>query len=287
MFPLSVYWISLVLKATIQIALNRYFHPVFLLLYHNANPLFSYVSTSPTRSCNSSSTTTRLHSSKKNTRKRRSIGSSLTLEWIHKSQSTLLKAYVHPPLLLSIFANTCTENSSRYFGPSGRAVGVPQCYRPNPRCQAPHTLWQRAKSTSGTRQEAPQVRGAQFCRQVAQLWHLSLCRYDFLFHLCSFLLLMFCTGTVSYDVTNWLEKNKDPLQPDLEACMRDSKNSFVRHLFTEHFEDLPTSLAEYQRKGGMDSLLYLIYTGLMFCLQLRVLHSSLWLLSISPSSATS
>jgi myosin protein heavy chain len=56
-------------------------------------------------------------------------------------------------------------------------------------------------------------------------------------------------GTVSYDVTNWLEKNKDPLQPDLEACLRDSKDTFVRRLFTEHFEDLPTSLAEYQRKG--------------------------------------
>jgi myosin heavy subunit len=56
-------------------------------------------------------------------------------------------------------------------------------------------------------------------------------------------------GTVSYDVTNWLEKNKDPLQPDLEAALRDSKDSFVRRLFTEHFEDLPTSLAEYQRKG--------------------------------------
>jgi myosin heavy subunit len=57
-------------------------------------------------------------------------------------------------------------------------------------------------------------------------------------------------GTVSYDVTNWLEKNKDPLQPDLETCMRDSKEPFVRRLFTEHFEDLPTSLVEYQRKGA-------------------------------------
>lgn len=56
-------------------------------------------------------------------------------------------------------------------------------------------------------------------------------------------------GNVSYDVTNWLEKNKDPLQPDLEACLRDSKDSFIRRLFTEHFEDLPTSLAEYQKKG--------------------------------------
>ena len=71
---------------------------------------------------------------------------------------------------------------------------------------------------------------------------------------------------MSYDVTNWLEKNKDPLQPDLETCFRDSKDTFVRRLFTEQFEDLPTSLAEYQRKGSMSSYLlrYLLLLSFEF-----------------------
>jgi myosin heavy chain 9/10/11/14 len=55
---------------------------------------------------------------------------------------------------------------------------------------------------------------------------------------------------VTYDVTNWLEKNKDPLQPDLETALRESKDSYVRRLFTEYYEDLPTSLAEFQKKGA-------------------------------------
>lgn len=44
--------------------------------------------------------------------------------------------------------------------------------------------------------------------------------------------------------------------------MRDSKDNFVRRLFTEHFEDLPTSLTEYQRKGGMNFFLLVVRTYL-------------------------
>lgn len=55
---------------------------------------------------------------------------------------------------------------------------------------------------------------------------------------------------VTYDATSWLEKNKDPLQPDLETTLRESKNPFVRRLFTETYDELPTSLTEFQKKGA-------------------------------------
>ena len=40
-------------------------------------------------------------------------------------------------------------------------------------------------------------------------------------------------GKVEYNVTKWLEKNKDPLQNDLETLMRESRNPFVGNLFLE------------------------------------------------------
>eukprot|EP01107_Rhizomastix_libera_P005952 TRINITY_DN20054_c0_g1_i1.p1 TRINITY_DN20054_c0_g1~~TRINITY_DN20054_c0_g1_i1.p1 ORF type:complete len:2118 (-),score=766.83 TRINITY_DN20054_c0_g1_i1:95-6448(-) len=42
-------------------------------------------------------------------------------------------------------------------------------------------------------------------------------------------------GLVDYDVTDWIMKNRDPLETDLETCMKDSKQNFVAKLFKEDF----------------------------------------------------
>ena len=42
-------------------------------------------------------------------------------------------------------------------------------------------------------------------------------------------------GQVEYDTTDWLEKNRDPLEPDLEACLKQSTNDFVTSMFDEAF----------------------------------------------------
>lgn len=40
-------------------------------------------------------------------------------------------------------------------------------------------------------------------------------------------------GEVAYDVTSFLDKNRDTLYPDLAELMRKSQNSFVAGLFSE------------------------------------------------------
>jgi myosin heavy subunit len=40
-------------------------------------------------------------------------------------------------------------------------------------------------------------------------------------------------GEVEYETKDWLEKNRDPLEPDLEKCLKTSKHGFVQALFKE------------------------------------------------------
>jgi myosin heavy subunit len=42
-------------------------------------------------------------------------------------------------------------------------------------------------------------------------------------------------GVVEYDATQWLEKNKDPLQEDLELALKKSANPFIADLFGDEF----------------------------------------------------
>eukprot|EP01097_Dermamoeba_algensis_P004868 TRINITY_DN3126_c0_g1_i1.p1 TRINITY_DN3126_c0_g1~~TRINITY_DN3126_c0_g1_i1.p1 ORF type:complete len:1106 (+),score=401.98 TRINITY_DN3126_c0_g1_i1:454-3318(+) len=42
-------------------------------------------------------------------------------------------------------------------------------------------------------------------------------------------------GEVTYDVAGWLDKNKDPLQDDLEKTMKSSDDKFIRDLFVDGF----------------------------------------------------
>lgn len=40
-------------------------------------------------------------------------------------------------------------------------------------------------------------------------------------------------GLVTYTITDWIEKNRDPLQRDLDRCMKESKYNFIARLFKE------------------------------------------------------
>ena len=41
-------------------------------------------------------------------------------------------------------------------------------------------------------------------------------------------------GTVSYNVTGWLEKNKDPLNDTVVEIMKNGSNKLVVHIFADH-----------------------------------------------------
>jgi myosin heavy subunit len=41
-------------------------------------------------------------------------------------------------------------------------------------------------------------------------------------------------GDVEYEITGWLDKNKDPLQEDLSSCMKKSTVNLVANLFLEN-----------------------------------------------------
>lgn len=41
-------------------------------------------------------------------------------------------------------------------------------------------------------------------------------------------------GDVEYEATNWLDKNKDPLQEDLKACMKKSSFELISGLFSSN-----------------------------------------------------
>jgi myosin heavy subunit len=41
-------------------------------------------------------------------------------------------------------------------------------------------------------------------------------------------------GTVSYNLTGWLEKNKDPLNDTVVDIMKNGSNKLVVHIFADH-----------------------------------------------------
>jgi myosin protein heavy chain len=59
-------------------------------------------------------------------------------------------------------------------------------------------------------------------------------------------------GEVEYDVKGWLEKNRDPLQEDLELVMKKSRQPFVTELFSEEFkpQEFVTQSASGKKSTG-------------------------------------
>lgn len=41
-------------------------------------------------------------------------------------------------------------------------------------------------------------------------------------------------GTVSYNLTGWLEKNKDPMNDTVVELLKIGSNKLVRHIFADH-----------------------------------------------------
>jgi len=61
-------------------------------------------------------------------------------------------------------------------------------------------------------------------------------------------------GQVTYEANGWLEKNRDPLQADLEATLKESKDNFVSKLFTEVLVQLPSqSTADRNRSASVSA----------------------------------
>lgn len=54
-------------------------------------------------------------------------------------------------------------------------------------------------------------------------------------------------GNVEYDTEGWLEKNKDPLNPDLTSIVSVSTNSHIASLFSEYAED-STIMSTYKTR---------------------------------------
>merc|ERR550519_2146026 len=55
-------------------------------------------------------------------------------------------------------------------------------------------------------------------------------------------------GTVSYNVTGWLEKNKDPVNDTVVECLKHSTNELLVHLWMDH-PGQPTSVPKEEGKG--------------------------------------
>jgi len=57
-------------------------------------------------------------------------------------------------------------------------------------------------------------------------------------------------GVVNYDALGWLDKNKDPLQNDLETTMKESKDGFVGRLFATDSRAAPVASKGAGKKGA-------------------------------------
>ena len=58
-------------------------------------------------------------------------------------------------------------------------------------------------------------------------------------------------GAVDYNCENWIEKNKDPLQEDIEKCMINSQDAFFSNLFKDpSLNPRATILAKKQRSSS-------------------------------------
>merc|ERR1712137_626946 len=78
-------------------------------------------------------------------------------------------------------------------------------------------------------------------------------------------------GEVEYSTNGWLEKNKDPLQNDLETCMKSSSNKFVANPFSPALSAGGGSSAATERKKGAQ----FITVGSQYKEQLNDLMSTL------------
>ena len=59
-------------------------------------------------------------------------------------------------------------------------------------------------------------------------------------------------GTVSYNVSGWLEKNKDPLNDTVVELLKNGKNELIVHIFAEHpgQSSEPVDKSKKGKKGG-------------------------------------
>jgi len=48
-------------------------------------------------------------------------------------------------------------------------------------------------------------------------------------------------GTVSYNLTGWLEKNKDPMNDTVVELLKNGSNKLVGHIFADHPGQSPVS----------------------------------------------
>jgi myosin heavy subunit len=57
-------------------------------------------------------------------------------------------------------------------------------------------------------------------------------------------------GDVEYETTHWLEKNRDPLQDDLQTCCKKSTISLVSALFSENLTGVGEVDDPHAKKRG-------------------------------------
>ncbi len=69
-------------------------------------------------------------------------------------------------------------------------------------------------------------------------------------------------GDVVYDVTDWITKNKDPLQEDIAKSLIASTDGFISNLFTDSDLDARERLAQIKANKAAGSALSLVVRGL-------------------------
>ena len=76
-------------------------------------------------------------------------------------------------------------------------------------------------------------------------------------------LLVHYAGTVSYNVTGWLEKNKDPLNDTVIELLKGGDNNLIRHVFRDHpgqGREEETGQKGKKKKGGGAKTVSTFYT---------------------------
>ena len=83
-------------------------------------------------------------------------------------------------------------------------------------------------------------------------------------------------GTVSYNLSGWLEKNKDPLNDTVVDQLKKSSNNLLVFLFADHPGQ--SAPAESGGGGGKGNVFFLLILRTLFCY--AVLHSFSFLCNI-------
>ena len=72
-------------------------------------------------------------------------------------------------------------------------------------------------------------------------------------------------GTVSYNVTGWLEKNKDPLNDTMVEIMKNGSNKLIVHIFADHpgkYWEKNSICRYYNKKASMTHKVFeIVYEG--------------------------